>query len=122
MKPITEEYLIELKFPKRVVLSESISYNEYSIRDNFNIYCYMDTSSNCRFWVEKKSEHSRESMFIVKCDTVQVFQKIYEALTGNKLVIRELVKEGKEIIDKQIKKNKDMQMTKEEMRKTIITI
>lgn len=91
MKPITEYYLIELKLPKRAVLTGSIPFNEYSIRNNFNIYCYMDTSGNCLFWGEIQRRPKKNiiaDFFIVKCDTVQAFQNIHEALTGNKLVIK----------------------------------
>ncbi len=79
---ITEDYLISLKLPKRAVLTGVIPYNEYSIRNNFNIYCYMDTSSNCLFWgtIDKYKD-----FFILKCDTVQAFQKIYEALTDKEI-------------------------------------
>lgn len=83
MKPITEDYLIELKLPKRAVLSGTIPFNEYSIRNNFDIYCCMDISGNCLFSGEC---YKATDFFIVKCDTVQAFQNIYEVLTGNKLV------------------------------------
>ena len=87
MKPITEDYLIKLKLPKRAVLSESIPYNEYLIRDNFNIYCHIDKSGNCLFWGETV-RGLIEDFFIVQCDTAQAFREIYKALTGHKLVIR----------------------------------
>ena len=85
MKPITEDYLIELKLPKRAVLSESIPYNEYSIRSNFNIFCFVDTAGNCLFWGECDE---CEDFFIIKCDSIEAFQNIVKMLTGNKLVIK----------------------------------
>ena len=86
MKPITEDYLIELKLPKRSVQSGPLPYNEYGIREGFNIYCEMCTSGNCLFWGEC---NEGLDFFIVKCDTVQAFQNIYEALTDKELVIME---------------------------------
>ena len=91
MKPITEDYLIELKLPKRAVSTGAIPYNEYSIRNNFDIYCQMQRSGDCLFWGEHIlwGEHIQgEDFFIIKCDTIEVFQNIYKMLTGKELVIK----------------------------------
>ena len=91
MKPITEDYLIELKLPKKAVLTGPLPYNEYSIRNNFNIYCDMDTSGNCLFWGECIEGLD---FFIIKCDTVHAFQNIYEVLTGKELVNETIIKDN----------------------------
>ena len=83
---ITEDYLVNLKLPRRVNITNPKPFNEYSIRDNFNIYCYMDTSGNCLFWGGSLVEYVHEAFLIVKCDTFFEFQNIYKMLTGKELV------------------------------------
>ena len=80
---LTEDWLIKFNLLKRAVLTSKIPYNEYSIRDNFNIYCYMDQSGNCLFWGEC---NEGLDFFIVKCDTVHAFQNIYKILADKELV------------------------------------
>ena len=79
---ITEDYLLSLSLPDRAVLINKIPYNEYSIRDNFNIYCHMDFSGNCLFWGEC---YKFPDFFIIKCDSIRAFQDIYKVLTGKDL-------------------------------------
>ena len=77
--PLTEQWLIDLGLESRLVQPDM--YYEYSIRNGFEIYCYMDASGNCLFWVEGPDA----DCFIVKCDKVHEFQNIYFSLTGKEL-------------------------------------
>ncbi len=83
MKPVYEEWLKKFKLPTRIVKTGSI-YNEYSIRNGFEIYCYMDYAGNCLFW---GSTDEGEDFFIIKCDTVHMFQNIYRILADKELEI-----------------------------------
>ena len=74
-------------FQERTVLTNPIAYIEYSIRNDFDIYCYMDTSGNCLIYGECISG---EDFFIVKCDTVHEFQNIVRSLTGKELIFNEI--------------------------------
>ena len=69
--PLTEQWLKD-KF--HLPRQKSETYYKYSIRNNFEIYCYMDKSGNCLFWIGKE--------FMVKCDTVHMFQNIYAIFSG----------------------------------------
>ena len=82
---IIEDWIMQLEFPRRAVLTNPKPYNEYSIRNNFEIYCYMDEFGNCLFWGECIQG---EDFFIIKCDDEKVFKNIVKVLTGNELVIK----------------------------------
>ena len=74
---LTEEWLIKFQLPKRQINPQTSTYYIYSIREDFEIYCHMDHSGNCLFWgVNSMGDH----FFIIKCDTVHVFQKTYAVL------------------------------------------
>lgn len=86
--PLTEKWLQD-KFglPKRQVRTDS-PYFQYSIRANFEIYCFMDGSGNCLFYGETMNI-IEEDFFIIKCDTVHMFQNIYAILNPHeKLTIK----------------------------------
>ena len=83
--PLTEECLIKFDLKKREVLTSPESYNEYSIRNEFEIYCHMDKSGNCLFW---GGCLQGEDFFIIKCDTVHGFQNIFKVLTSKELTIK----------------------------------
>lgn len=76
---ITEDYLKNRYFEKRTVMGGTNPYTQYSIRVDFDIYCYIDPAGNCLFWGECIVG---EDFFIVKCDKVHEFQNIYKVLTG----------------------------------------
>lgn len=84
--PLTEDWLIKFDLQSREVLTGKTPYTEYSIRNEFDIYCYMDESGNCLFW---GLIYYGEDFFIIKCDTVHKFQEIYELFTQEKLEIKE---------------------------------
>ncbi len=79
--PLTEDWVIKFDLEKREVLTED-PYREYSIRNNFDIYCYMDKSGNCLIYGECVIG---EDFFITKCDTVHDFQNTFKILTGKEL-------------------------------------
>ena len=83
---LTEEWLIKFQLPKRKVLIIGDSYYmEFSIRNDFEICCYMDKHGNCIFYGECGSE----DFFIIKCNTVHAFQNIYATLNPHeKLIIK----------------------------------
>ena len=77
---LTEEWLIKFQLPKRQINPQTSTYYIYSIRDDFEIYCYMDHSGNCLFWgVNSMDDH----FLIRKCDTVHDFHNIYSVLNPN---------------------------------------
>ena len=80
---ITDDYLIKLKLPTRASLTSKIPYNEYSIRNNFDIYCQLDLIGNCFFWGECRRG---KDFFIIKCDSIRAFQNIYKILSDKELV------------------------------------
>jgi len=80
--PLTEEWLIKFNLEKRVVLTAIDPYNEYSIRNDFDIYCYIDYAGNCLIYGECIIG---EDFFIIKCDEVHEFQDIFKSLTGEEL-------------------------------------
>lgn len=89
MIPITEKWLIKSKLTPRPVLTfgPGREYIEYSIRNEFEIYCHMDKSGNCLFWGECPQG---EDFFIIKCDSVHVFQNTYAVLNPHeKLTIKQ---------------------------------
>ena len=77
-----EEWLIKSDLEKREVLTTIDPYKEYSIRNGFDIYCYMDKSGNCMIYGECIIG---EDFFITKCDTIHDFQNIHKILTGKEL-------------------------------------
>ena len=80
--PLTEEWLIKFGLPKREVITNPENYNEYSIREDFDIYCHMDRSGNCLLWGECDEG---EDFFIIKYDTVHEFQNIFRDLTAKEV-------------------------------------
>ena len=98
--PLTEDWLIKSNLEKRRVQEtdedrfnrmkgikiNSIPYNEYSIRNDFDIYCYMDQSGNCLIYGEC---HIGKDFFIIKCDKVYEFQNIFKVLANKELTINE---------------------------------
>ena len=89
--PLNEDWLIKSNLEKRQVLTiVGIStYYEYSIRNDFDIYCYIDKSGNCSLYGECIIG---EDFFIIKCDTVHEFQNIFKVLAGKELTINETIK------------------------------
>ena len=81
---ITEDYLKNCDLESKEVKEGTVKYNIYSIRFDFDIYCYIDKSGNCLFW----GESFRLDFFIVKCDKVHKFKSIFRMLTGKKLNIK----------------------------------
>lgn len=82
---ITEEWLIKWQLPQRELMPLT-NLQEYSIRNEYEIYCHMDEAGNCLFWGECDSPND---FFIIKCDTVQAFQNIYKTLNPHeKLTIK----------------------------------
>ena len=80
---ITEVLLREYDLKRKMVIGGTgRPYTRYSIRDDFDIYCYMDLSGNCLFWGECIEG---EDFFILKCDKVHKFQNIYKILNGKEL-------------------------------------
>ncbi|MCH8067819.1 MAG: hypothetical protein IID16_00900 [Candidatus Marinimicrobia bacterium] len=79
---ITEDQLIKWDFEKRTVMGGTNPYTQYSIRAEFDIYCYIDPAGNCLIYGECIEG---EDFFIIKCDKVHDFQNIYKILTGKEL-------------------------------------
>lgn len=88
MHLITEDWLRKCGLLTRTVLTAKVPFVEYSIRNGFDIYCYMDHAGNCLFWGECIIG---EDFFIVKCDKVNEFQNIYKMLVDKELKIKECV-------------------------------
>ena len=86
---MNEDFLINSGLEKRKVLISIDPYNEYSIRNDFDIYCYIDRAGNCLIYGECIIG---EDFFIIKCDTVHEFQNIFKVLTGKELTINETIK------------------------------
>ncbi len=86
---LTEEWFIKWQLQRREI-RKGVHYYQYSIRNDFEIYCHMDASGNCLFY----SETIRivdEDFFIRKCNTVHDFQNIYDVLnTHEELTITKL--------------------------------
>lgn len=83
---LTEEWLIKWQFSKRKVIGSETPYNKYSIRNDYEIYCFIDISGNCLFYGECIQG---EDFFIRKCNTVHDFQNIYAVLnTHEELTIK----------------------------------
>lgn len=70
--PMSEQWLKDFNLSSREGLTSPTRYWEYSIRNDFEIYCQMDKFGNCLFWIGGE--------FIVKCDSVHMFQNIYGIL------------------------------------------
>ena len=77
--PLTEQWLIDFGLSKRKV-KKLIEYNEYSIRNDFELFCYIDNAGWCLIWRSL-------DVFIVKTNTVHGFQNIVKELTGKELTI-----------------------------------
>lgn len=83
--PLTEEWLIKFQLPQRELMPLT-NLHEYSIRNEYEIYCHMDEAGNCLFWEECDSPND---FFIIKCDTVHTFQNIFKILNPHeKLTIK----------------------------------
>ena len=84
--PLSEDWLIKFDLPTKKVIGGKTPYNKYSIRNQFDIYCYFDTSGNCLIYGQC---YEGEDFFIIKCDTVHKFQDIYKMLTEKELKIKQ---------------------------------
>lgn len=83
--PLTEDRLINWDLERRTVIGGTEPYTKYSIRNGFDIYCYMDMVGNCLIYGKCITG---EDFFIIKCDKVHEFQNIYKILAGKELKIK----------------------------------
>ena len=78
--PLTEEWLKKTNLQSRTITDKD-PYYQYSIRNDFEIYCFMDDVGNCLFYGEVYHDND---FFIIKCDTVHIFQNTYAVLNPHK--------------------------------------
>ena len=82
---MSEDWLIKFDLPSRKVIGGRVSYNKYSIRNDFDIYCYMDHAGNCLIY---GGTDANNDFFNITCDTINTFQDIYKMLTDQELKIK----------------------------------
>jgi len=87
--PLTEDWFIKFNLDKREILTAFDPYNVYSIRNDFDVFCFMDAAGNCLIYGDCIAS---EDFFIIKCDTVHEFQNIFKVLVGKELTINETIK------------------------------